>query len=168
VLEEYGPALLRFCEAQAGRQHGEDVFQETMISALRSYGTVRDAGAVKAWLFSIAARKAIDAHRATARGPEPHAEIDVAATTTAPGDPEIWGDVAQLPDKQRHAVALRFLADLSHREIADAMQISEAAARRNVFEGLKRLRPPREPNHILAHPDQPSTGRRLHEHNQQT
>ena len=42
-----------------------------MISALRAYDTVRDPRAVKAWLFSIAARKAIDAHRATARAPIP-------------------------------------------------------------------------------------------------
>ena len=77
VLEEHGAALLRFCLAQTGSRHGEDVFQETMISALRAYDTVRDPSAVKAWLFSIAARKAIDAHRATARAPIPLAEIDV-------------------------------------------------------------------------------------------
>jgi DNA-directed RNA polymerase specialized sigma24 family protein len=37
-------------------------------------------------------------------------------------------------------VTLRFLGDLSHREIAAVMETSEAAARRNVFEALKRLR----------------------------
>ena len=46
------------------------------------------------------------------------------------------GRVRALPDKQRQAVALRFLADLSHAEIAEAMGTSEPAARRNVFEGL--------------------------------
>jgi DNA-directed RNA polymerase specialized sigma24 family protein len=35
---------------------------------------------------------------------------------------------------------LRFLADASHAQIAQAMGISEEAARRNVHEGLKRLR----------------------------
>jgi DNA-directed RNA polymerase specialized sigma24 family protein len=37
-------------------------------------------------------------------------------------------------------VTLRYLADLSHREIAEVMETSEDAARRNVFEGLRRLR----------------------------
>jgi DNA-directed RNA polymerase specialized sigma24 family protein len=37
-------------------------------------------------------------------------------------------------------VALRYLADLSHREIAAVMETSEEAARRNVFEGLRQLR----------------------------
>lgn len=152
VLEDHGPALLRFCFAQAGRQHGEDVFQETMLAALRAYGTVRDPDAVKPWLFSIGARKAIDTHRAAARTPVPVAEPDVPVATPAPDDSAIWDDVARLPEKQRRAIGLRFLADLSHREIAETMQISEAAARRNVFEGVKRLRADLAPPHRPLNP----------------
>jgi DNA-directed RNA polymerase specialized sigma24 family protein len=37
-------------------------------------------------------------------------------------------------------VTLRYLGDLTHAEIAEVMGTSEAAARRNVFEGLSRLR----------------------------
>ena len=37
-------------------------------------------------------------------------------------------------------MALRFIADCAYAEIAVAMQTSEPAARRNVHEGLKRLR----------------------------
>jgi DNA-directed RNA polymerase specialized sigma24 family protein len=48
--------------------------------------------------------------------------------------------VAALPDKQRTAVALRFIADSAYAEIASAMATSEPAARRSVHEGLKRLR----------------------------
>jgi len=48
--------------------------------------------------------------------------------------------VGKLPPKQRQAIGLRFLADLSHAEIGVAMGTSTAAARRNVFEGLRRLR----------------------------
>jgi DNA-directed RNA polymerase specialized sigma24 family protein len=35
---------------------------------------------------------------------------------------------------------LRFAGDLSHREIGERIDCSEAAARRNVHEGVKRLR----------------------------
>jgi RNA polymerase sigma factor (sigma-70 family) len=55
-------------------------------------------------------------------------------------DEGLWAAVAALPDKQRTAVALRFIADSAYAEIATAMEISEPAARRNVHEGLKRLR----------------------------
>jgi RNA polymerase sigma factor (sigma-70 family) len=140
VLEEHGPMLLRFCRAQAGRNYGDDVFQETMLAALRAYDTVRDPAAVKSWLWSIAARKAIDAHRAAARTATPVAELEPTAHAPDPVEPDIWDDVALLPPKQRQAVTLRFMADLSHREIADVLRMSEDAVRRNVFEGLRRLR----------------------------
>ena len=55
-------------------------------------------------------------------------------------DDGIWQLVRSLPGKQRTAVTLRYLADLTHREIAEVMETSEDAARRNVFEGLRRLR----------------------------
>jgi RNA polymerase sigma factor (sigma-70 family) len=161
VLEEHGRALLRFCISQAGPDRGEDVFQETMISALRAYDTLVNPDAVRSWLFSIAARKAIDSHRSAGRSPVPVEDVEVVTAAGSGrsggsggsggpggsgGDPaqragsELWQDVARLPDKQRQAVALRFIADLSHREIAEVMETSEAAARRNVFEGVRRLR----------------------------
>ena len=145
VLEEHGRVLLRFCISQAGPDRGEDVFQETMIAALRAYDTLVDPEAVRSWLFSIAARKAIDSHRAAGRAAVPVEDVEPMVADPV-GDPaqvpgrEVWQDVARLPDKQRQAVALRFIADLSHREIALVMETSEAAARRNVFEGVRRLR----------------------------
>ena len=142
VIELHGPAVLRFCVAQSGVEQGEDVFQETMLAALRAYDEVRDATAIRSWLFSIAARKAVDSHRGRARAPEPVADPE---PPPADDDPEIrddgiWQLVRSLPGKQRTAVTLRYLADLSHREIAEVMTTSEDAARRNVFEGLRRLR----------------------------
>jgi RNA polymerase sigma factor (sigma-70 family) len=142
VIEEHGRAVLRFCAAQAGAERAEDVFQETMLAALRAYDRVRDARAIRSWLFAIAARKAVDAHRARARSPEPVADLGVLARAEDAELREdgIWREVRALPEKQRTAVALRYLADLSHGEIAEIMGVSEDAARRNVFEGLKRLR----------------------------
>lgn len=142
VVERHGPALLRFCAAQLGAARAEDCFQETMLAALRGYGDVRDARAIRAWLFSIAARKAVDEHRARARAPQPVEDLEplAAAKTPVPREPALWARVRALPAKQRQAVTLRYLGDLSHREIAAVMETSEAAARRNVFEGLARLR----------------------------
>jgi RNA polymerase sigma factor (sigma-70 family) len=142
VVELHGPAVLRFCVARVGAGRAEDCFQETMLSALRAYGAVREPGSIRAWLFSIAARKAIDAHRTQARSPEPVADVAGLAGTEelATRDAALWARVRELPGKQREAVTLRFVADLSHGEIAEVMQTTEPAARRNVFEGLERLR----------------------------
>ncbi len=142
VIELHGPAVLRFCVAQTGSERSEDVFQETMLAALRAYDEVRDPGAIGSWLFSIAARKAVDSHRGRARAPEPVADPEPPSVDDGPvlRDDGLWQLVRSLPGKQRTAVTLRYLADLSHREIAEIMETSEDAARRNVFEGLRRLR----------------------------
>ena len=142
VVELHGPGLLRYCRAQAGAERAEDCFQETMLAALRAYGDVRDVDAIRSWLYSIAARKVIDSHRAGVRTPQPVADAEVLAVATEPvfRDPALWALADRLPEKQRQAVMLRYCGDLSHREIAAVMETTEAAARRNVFEGLGRLR----------------------------
>jgi RNA polymerase sigma factor (sigma-70 family) len=45
-----------------------------------------------------------------------------------------------LPPKQRAALLLRYAGDLSHAEVAAALNCSEEAARRSAHEGLKKLR----------------------------
>ncbi len=55
-------------------------------------------------------------------------------------DEDLWNAVAELPERQRSAVVLRYLGDLPHREIAAAIGCSEEAARRSLHEGLSKLR----------------------------
>ena len=71
---------------------------------------------------------------------EPAAVADRAASGAVGRDEELWRAVGGLPDRQRSAVALRFLGDLRHREIAAALGCSEEAARRSLHEGLTKLR----------------------------
>jgi RNA polymerase sigma factor (sigma-70 family) len=60
--------------------------------------------------------------------------------TEVPVDDDLWVAVGRLPEKQRGAIALRFLADLPYAEIAVHLGCSEAAARQNVRAGLAGLR----------------------------
>jgi len=55
-------------------------------------------------------------------------------------DDDLWDAVRALPDKQRLAVAYRYVADLAYADVAAAMGTSEAAARRNAADGVKALR----------------------------
>jgi RNA polymerase sigma factor (sigma-70 family) len=146
LLDTHARDVHRFLIATVGTIDADDVYQETWLAALRAYPGLSGASNLRGWLFTIAHRKAIDHIRARARRatpvPEP-AELPRAPVTagaaTGP-DEDLWAAVAALPDKQRTAVALRFIADSAYAEIATAMEISEPAARRNVHEGLKRLR----------------------------
>ncbi len=147
VLERHGGDVWRFTASQVGVGRADDVFQETMLAALAAYPSLRDPAAVRSWLFAIAARKAIDAFRAGARTPVPVADLPVTARAglagapePEPADGELWARVRALPAKQRQAVGLRFLLDLDYAGIGATMETSPEAARRNVFEGLRRLR----------------------------
>ncbi len=94
------------------------------------------------WLFSIAQRKIVDSARSLARAPLATDQLDDLDGAWHDSDPtdEVWSRVAALPPKQREAVALRYMADLPYGDIAEAMGTTADAARRNVFEGLNRLR----------------------------
>lgn len=143
-MARHGPAVLRLCVARLGLDRGEECFQETLLAALRAYDGLRDPGAVAGWLFRIAQRKIVDVARASERAPvaagpamEEHL---VPWHDPEPGSSGLWARVAALPPKQREAVALRYVADLTHADVAAVMGTSVEAARRNVFEGLRRLR----------------------------
>jgi RNA polymerase sigma factor (sigma-70 family) len=141
VLEDHGPMVHSWLIARVGPDRADDVFQETMLAALRAWDRA-EVGSVKAWLFAIARNKAIDEIRGAGRRPVPDGEVDEwpsAETAELLEDP-LWDEVRLLPEKQKAAVTLRFRGDLTHREIGLAMETSEDAARRNVFEGLKSLR----------------------------
>jgi DNA-directed RNA polymerase specialized sigma24 family protein len=140
-LDAHRDDVWRFLVAAVGRDAADDCFQETFMSAMRAYPRTRVENP-RAWVLTIAHRKALDHHRSRAR----HA-VPVGAVPDAPAPPGpdshgdgVWDRVADLPPKQRAALLLRYAADLSHREVATALGCSEEAARRSAHEGLKRLR----------------------------
>lgn len=138
LLEHHTDAVWRALRAMVGVQAAEDCFQETFLAALRAYPRLRPDSSPRAWLLTIAHNKAIDHLRRAARDQVP--EVDGAGVDPAPRDEAIWQAVAALPPHQRAAVALRFIGDLSHREIAAAIGCSEAASRRSLHDGLATLR----------------------------
>ena len=56
------------------------------------------------------------------------------------GESELWAAVRELPPKQRTAVFCRTVLGMPYDELAALLECSEDAARRNVFEGLRKLR----------------------------
>jgi RNA polymerase sigma factor (sigma-70 family) len=151
LLDEHGSDVLGYLVATVGPHEAEDVFQETFIAALRAYEGLEHASNLRSWLLTIAHHKAIDHHRARGRRAVPAGDAEevagsVPSSNSQPdqvvgrGDPELWRAVSALPPKQRSAVVLRYATDMSYAAIARALDSSEAAARRNVHEGLQKLR----------------------------
>ena len=144
LLERHQGDVMGFLIAAVGPNDAEDCFQETFIAALRAYPRLGNADNLKGWLLTIAHRKAIDHHRARGRRAVPVGDAPEIADPRGEVDGReslgFWRLIATLPPKQRAAIALRFACDLPHRDIAAATGTSEEAARRNVHEGVKRLR----------------------------
>jgi RNA polymerase sigma factor (sigma-70 family) len=143
LLDAHRGDVHRFLIATVGPADADDCYQETWLAAMRAYPRLRDASNLRSWIFTVAHRKAIDHIRSRQRRAIPVADVpDVPAhdATPVPHDDALWTQVRRLPDKQRAAIALRFVADAAYTEVAAAMGTTEEAARRNVHEGLKRLR----------------------------
>jgi RNA polymerase sigma factor (sigma-70 family) len=138
LLERHSEDVWRMLRAMVGVQAAEDCFQETFLAALRAYPRLRADSAPRAWLLTIAHNKAIDHLRRSRR--ERTEELDAAGEDPPVADAAVWHAVAELAPRQRAAVALRYIGDLSHREIAAAIGCSEEASRRSLHDGLEILR----------------------------
>lgn len=141
-LDAHRDRVWRLLVAVAGRQEADDLFQETFLAAMRAYPRLPPDADRRAWVMTIAHRKAIDHFRRRARQAVPVADLpETAVHDSHPVLGEAtWAAVHALPPKQRGAVLLRFAGDLTFAQVGAAMGTSEEAARRNVHEGLRKLR----------------------------
>ena len=101
---------------------------------------------MRAWLVTIAHRKAVDVARAGARRAVPVAEVPEPTAPRADQpeealpDGDLWTALAALPEKQRLCVAYHHVAGLPHPEVARIVGGTPAAARRAAADGIARLR----------------------------
>ena len=141
LIDAHAAELHGFLAASVGPTEADDCLQETFISALRAYPRLRDASNLRAWLYTIAQRKATDAARRWKRRRADGLDgVDPPVAAYEPADDALWLAVRALPPKQRAAIVHRFVFDLAYREIGERMATSEEAARQNVMAGLRRLR----------------------------
>ncbi|GAC1326395.1 MAG: sigma-70 family RNA polymerase sigma factor [Mycobacteriales bacterium] len=141
LLDAHAGDVRRLCHALAAPADAEDCVQETWLSALRAYPDLTHATNLRGWLLTIAARTATDAHRARARRPLPVADLpDRPAQPEPDRDDELWDRVRRLPQRQRTALALHYVLDLPHAEVARTLQTTSAASRRLVSDALATLR----------------------------
>ena len=141
VVAAHGGTVLRVCRAVLGPADADDAWSETFLSAMKAYpGLPADAN-VEAWLVTIAHRKAIDVTRAAARRAVPVADPPERATADkTDGTGDIAEALAELPTRQKLAVAYHYLAGLPYAEIAAILGGSTDAARRAAADGIASLR----------------------------
>ena len=136
-----------------GNEHdADDVVQDTYVRAFRSLRKFRGDARFSTWLHRITANSAstLMGRRQRHRHDDIDSVIDLADRREA-NDPEFQlqnGAVGvrlrraldNLPERLRNVVVLRDLHGMSHREIADELDITEAAAKVRLHRARARLR----------------------------
>ena len=141
IFRRYNRDLGRYCQAILGsREQAEDALQNTLVAAMKALpGETREI-ALKPWLYRVAYNESISLLRQR----RPVAELDPELAEPA-SDPRVTSerreglrallaDLEQLPERQRGALVMRELADLSFAEIAATYDFSEGAARQAIYE----------------------------------
>ena len=145
--------LGRLCMALLGSQaDADEAVQETLLRAHRAMATYRGEGSVKAWLCGIARHVCAHVLETRRRGRE-LLELVPPISDRWPQGSEARDTFAvrrrarvvrdaldRLKPSERDVLVLRFVADLSHREIAVACGLDEAAARKRISRALARMR----------------------------
>jgi RNA polymerase sigma factor (sigma-70 family) len=135
--EEHRDAVLAYLRRLLPREAAEDAWQETFLRALRAYPRLEHGRYLRAWVFRIAERVAIDdLRRRRPQGPMP----EIADEDARPAYAELVELTRRLPKKERAAVVLRYGYDLEYTDIGAALGSSGEAARQAASSGVRRLR----------------------------
>jgi RNA polymerase sigma-70 factor (ECF subfamily) len=155
-------AFLALYDRYAGRVYGlclrmlqdpaaaEEVSQETFLKLWARAGQFDSSrGALVSWLLTIARRNALDQFRREARRPRLQPDDSEEGLNRIP-DPSSeseearWGSLRlalqELPVEQRSAIELAYYQGMSHREIAEFMDIPLGTVKTRIRLGMQRLR----------------------------
>ena len=140
--------VYRFVLSKMNDPHeAADILQDVFIEIWRSAGRFEGRSAVKTWVFGIAFRKTIDAHRRKGRidltdtPPEEEDDSpDMASCIAASQEADhVRACLETLSDGHRSVVALTFYEDLSAPEISDVIGIAEGTVRSRLHHAKRLL-----------------------------
>lgn len=114
----------------------EDLVQDVFVAAMDRLGELRSAEAFRAWLATIARRRALDYHRENRRlGPEM-----VEARPPNQGAFAVLDAIRSLPEAYRETLILRLVEGMTGPEIARETGLTPESVRVNLCRGMKMLR----------------------------
>jgi RNA polymerase sigma factor (sigma-70 family) len=134
------PRLLATLTLMSGDiEAARDATAEAFIRALERWPRVCRMDAPEAWVHRVGVnvlrrwhkRRIVEERLLRRRSPEPEPPSQLS--------PDVWDAVVALPSRQREAIALRYLLDLTQADVAEAMGVAPGtaaatlhAARRNL------------------------------------
>ena len=148
LYERYARQIYTYCLHQLGnREEAEDATQSTFLNAFRGLQRGVDPEFESAWLYKIAQNVCLTRQRSSSRR----------RRVETPGDLEAMQDyvpahqadsdelihlpeaLESMPEQQRHALLLREWQGLSYKEIAEELELSQAAVETLLFRARRTL-----------------------------
>ncbi|HWB67965.1 MAG TPA: sigma-70 family RNA polymerase sigma factor [Mycobacteriales bacterium] len=146
-FEEVYPVLARDAYRVAfrllgNREEAEDVAQEACARAYSRWSSIRDHA--EPWCVRVASNLALDRLRARTKAVRRQQRLAASTeTTTAAPTPDrldLYAALRRLPTRQREAVVLRYLGDLSEAQAATVLNCSVGSVKTHTSRGLSKLR----------------------------
>jgi RNA polymerase sigma-70 factor (ECF subfamily) len=150
LYRELFPAVFGFVRFRVGDAHvAEDLTATVFERALSKLATVRDPERVRAWLFTIARNAVTDERRRRRPGglleeieALDHLWVESPESQVLARDEwrRLVGYLAELDDRDREILGLRFAAGLTNREVGQVVGRSEAHVAQIVHRAVVKLR----------------------------
>jgi RNA polymerase sigma factor (sigma-70 family) len=155
LLVRYAPRIQRLAKAAVDSAVAEDIVQDVFVAVWRgadSFDPKR--GALRDWLLRIARNRISNELRRRGRHPETSTAADETVwsgvSDSGPQPSEaVWHEfrrrvlraaVDALPSKQRQAIALAFFDDLTHEQVAAALDVPLGTAKTRIRSAIGILR----------------------------
>jgi RNA polymerase sigma-70 factor (ECF subfamily) len=147
IYELYVQRVYRYLYSRVGNtQEAEDLTAQTFLAALESLDRFREDGCFAAWLFGIARNKVVNHYRhrenTTPLGEDdrsPDAEDTLAGVIRSERAKALSVLIRTLPEGERELLRLRYLAEMSFRDIARALKKNEDAVKKSLYRLLERV-----------------------------
>jgi RNA polymerase sigma-70 factor (ECF subfamily) len=138
----YAEVLRAVALAINDRDRAEDVVQEAFARAFRRWRTVSQMDRPVGWVYVVALNAERSRWRRAGQAVDDPGAIDTGADPSGPVVTTIVvrAAIAKLAPRQRAAVVLRFLADLTVPEIARAMGCADGTVKATLHQALRNLR----------------------------
>jgi RNA polymerase sigma-70 factor (ECF subfamily) len=136
------PQLVRALSVAADRGAAADAVQEAFVQAdvhWRRVGTLDNPGA---WVRRVAINRLANHRRGLRRREAAVARLDAGEASVGldPADLDLAAALRALPEKQRLAICLHYLADLSVAEVAESLGVAEGTVKSNLHDARRALR----------------------------
>lgn len=148
LYQQYLSAIYRYLYHRVGNSNdAEDITTQVFLEALEGLQKNRyqKGGNFRAWLFTIARRRAIDFYRADSTYPLPESlpSRDPALSVSVEDHEELQflaTALSQLDEEKREILRLRYAAGLSFAEIALLFEKKEPAVKMMAYRAIDLLR----------------------------